>query len=61
MQNLSYLAAIHQAHPQTNTPITTTSSSRSIPQKLHNFIHRDGVAAEQKRQEKHLAKGKGAA
>jgi hypothetical protein len=59
MQNLSYLATINEGRVQTNKPASTTSSSHStLSQKIHNILHYDGVAAEKKRQEKALAKGK---
>jgi hypothetical protein len=56
MQNL---ATINEGRVQSNKPESTTSSSNSsLSQKLHNLLHYDGVAAEKKRQEKALAKGK---
>jgi hypothetical protein len=55
MQDLATINAAHAPATQSKPRTSSSSSSHSIKQKIHDFFHEDGVVAEQRRQARALA------
>jgi len=55
MQNLATINAANAPATQSKPRTASSSSSHSIKQKIHDFLHEDRVEAEKRRQAKALA------